>query len=79
MIALKSCRVSDYNGKSLNASSHAEDIYIGSIRHERAEQLKAWIEGNSVHELRGNMRSLGDDYRPDGEKRVSSTPTVLIS
>lgn len=33
VIALKSCRVSDFNGKSLNASSHGEDIYIESIRH----------------------------------------------
>lgn len=33
VIALKCCRVSDFNGKSLNASSHGEDIYIESIRH----------------------------------------------
>ena len=35
VIALKGCRVSDYNGKSLNASSHAEDIFI-ALRHARA-------------------------------------------
>ena len=30
IIALKGCRVSDFNGKSLNASSHAEDIFLGT-------------------------------------------------
>lgn len=33
VIAFKNCRVSDFNGKSLNASSHGEDIFIGAIRH----------------------------------------------
>ena len=33
VIAMKNCRVSNYNGKSLNASSHADDIVIGSIKH----------------------------------------------
>lgn len=40
VIALKNCRVSDFNGKSLNASSHAEDIFLGSsLRHKRAQEI----------------------------------------
>ena len=30
VVAFKGCRVSDFNGKSLNASSHAEDIFLGT-------------------------------------------------
>ena len=42
VIALKGCRVSEFNGKSLNASSHSEDIFLG-LRHERAQELTQWM------------------------------------
>lgn len=56
VIALKSCRVSDYNGKSLNASSHSEDVFIGGIRHKRAQELTRWLSANKMSDLRDEMR-----------------------
>lgn len=79
VIALKSCRVSDFNGKSLNASSHGEDIFIGSVRHPRADELKQWMAGTTMGDLRGEMRSLGENQAGEGGKRVSKTPTLLIA
>lgn len=60
VIALKSCRVSDFNGKSLNASSHAEDIFVGTVKHDRATELTKWIATSTMSDLRGEMRSLGE-------------------
>jgi len=70
--------VSDFNGKSLNASSHGEDIYIGAIRHERADDLKRWMENSTMSVLRGEMRSLGEQ-NGEGQRRASKTPTLLIA
>ena len=79
VIALKSCKVSDYNGKSLNASSHGEDIFIGSIRHQRAEELKRWMSGQTMSAVRSEMRSLGEQPSGDGQRQASKTPTLLIA
>ena len=79
VIAFKSCRVSDFNGKSLNASSHGEDIFIGSIRHPRADELKQWSAGQTMNDLRGEMRALGEAPDRDGQKKASKTPTLLIA
>lgn len=38
VVALKACRVSEYNGKSLNASSDAADIVL-NLSHKRAAEL----------------------------------------
>ena len=41
VIALKACRVSDFNGKSLNASSDPRDIVL-NLKHPRATELAKW-------------------------------------
>ena len=79
VIALKSCRVSDFRGKSLNASSDGADIFIGSVRHPRAEELTRWMSGTTMGSLRGEMRSLGENPAGEGGKRSSKTPTLLIA
>jgi replication factor A1 len=38
VVAFKQCRVSDYQGKSLNASSDEKD-FVNSVKHPRALQL----------------------------------------
>ena len=48
IIALKECRISDYGGKSLNASSSPSDIKIENIKHRRYEELKKWVESQSL-------------------------------
>ena len=83
IIALKGCRVSDFNGKSLNASSHAEDIFLGTSmlqKHPRATELNRWMSGSTMGDLRGEMRALGDQgHGEGGEKRGPRTPTLLIA
>ena len=82
VIAFKNSRVSDYNGKSLNASSYADEIFVGSkIKHERAKELNEWVLGNTMGQLRDEMRPLGDMPNAEGGagKRKSSTPTLLIA
>lgn len=80
VIAFKSCRVSDYNGKSLNASSYADEIHVGSkVKHERATELEAWVRGSTMGALRDEMRPLGELPGADGQKKKSSTPTLLIA
>ena len=39
MIACKQCKISEYNGKSLNGSSSLSDYVIGSVNHVRATAL----------------------------------------
>ena len=74
VIALKGCRVSEFNGKSLNASSHAEDIFMG-LRHERAQELTRWTANSTINNLRSDMRSIGE---PAVGEKNSKTPTFLI-
>ncbi len=71
VMALKNCRVSDYNGKSLNASSHSEDVFIGGIKHKRSQELAQWLSGSRMSDLKGEMRSVGDapaDREPGAKK-----------
>ena len=58
VIALRGCRVSEYNGRSLNASSDLSDIML-ELKHPRALQLAKWQRGSSIDQLKGEMRSLG--------------------
>jgi len=81
VIALKNCRVSDYNGKSLNASSSPSDIVLEkAVRDKRAQELERWMLGADVGSLRDNMRPIGDaPYQRDAASKSSSTPTLLIA
>lgn len=79
VIALKNCRVSDYNGKSLNATSFPSDIVIGTtLREKRKDELEAWMLGSAVGDLKDTMRQIGDAPRANGSKG-SNTPTLLIA
>ena len=82
VIALKNCRVSDYNGKSLNATSFPSDIVMGSmLREKRKFELEAWMRGNAVGDLQAGMRQIGDaPVRSNaGAAKQSNTPTLLIA
>ena len=65
VIAFRSCRVSDFNGKSLNASSPADIIM--SPRHPRAMQLASWQKGTTLSTIASNARSLSQ--RNEGASR----------
>lgn len=44
VIAFKGCRVSEFNGKSLNASFDRSDT-IFKVNHPRAKELARWYSG----------------------------------
>jgi len=47
MIACKQCKISEFNGKSLNGSSSLSDYVIGNINHVRATAIQKWHSGFS--------------------------------
>lgn len=55
IIAFKSCRVSDYNGKGLNASGSPQDC-VTQVKHNRALQLKKWF--TTDESVLGKVESL---------------------
>ena len=57
IIAFKACRVSDYQGKSLNASNALQDIVI-NLRHPRALDLRKWLQVSSAYDMKSAIRSL---------------------
>ena len=73
IVALKACRVSEYNGRSLNASSDVEDVFF-SPKHPRTLELQKITQKKSTQTLRSEMRSLGGDPGMSN----SRTPTLLI-
>ena len=61
VIAFQNCRVSDYNGKSLNGSSNPQDITESST-HKRFAQLKNWVGGKkSLEAAKGEMKALSQN------------------
>jgi len=46
VIALKQCRVSEYSGRTLNASGDIKDIFI-DFDHPRAKQVSLWSAKSS--------------------------------
>ena len=62
VIAFKACRVSEFKGKSLNASNDAADIVINP-RHPRAAALKKWHDGATKSAVR-SLSNTGAG-RPD--------------
>ena len=72
VIAFKSCRVSDFRGKCLNASNDPQDCYAKNIRHKRAQELYVWNKNTSLDNLKQEARSLASQ---DGG---SQTPFMLI-
>ena len=69
VVALKACRVSDYNGKSLNASSSQQDIAL-NLRHPRAMELQRWSQGTPEREMKSAMRSLTTATEAGGRDQV---------
>lgn len=69
IIAFKACRVSDYNGKTLNASSAPQDCVV-NVQHARSAQLRKWYTSSDHMSLVSNLQSLSatqerTESRPD--------------
>ena len=70
IVAFQNCRVSDYNGKSLNGSSNPQDITMNGA-HKRFTQLKNWVGGNKdLADTKSRMKALSQSNfgggAPDG-------------
>lgn len=57
IVALKGCRVSEYNGKSLNASSDTMDV-IFSPKHPRTLDLEKFAKTSTASKMKTEMRTL---------------------
>lgn len=60
IVAFRACRVSDYRGKSLNASSDQGDVVV-EPNTSRCRQLRTWIDERSVDQLKQDMVALSGD------------------
>ena len=60
IIAFRGCRISDYNGKSLNASSQPSDL-VFNPRHARAHTLAKWHKGFATGRAKPEMKALTVD------------------
>ena len=49
--------MSNYSGRSLNASGNVEDITL-EPEHTRAEEIRRWAGGSTAQELKRDMRRL---------------------
>ena len=49
--------MSNYSGRSLNASGNVEDITL-EPEHNRAEEIRRWAGGSTAQELKSDMRRL---------------------
>jgi replication factor A1 len=72
VVAFRACRVSEYRGKSLNASSSVSDTVV-SPNHPRCAQLKRWCGEMSASELRNKMESLGGETQAARPKDAAVT------
>lgn len=57
IVAFKQCRISDYNGKSLNASSTPSDIVLNAP-HPRTAQIKKWYSSQSHDQIAKKITPL---------------------
>lgn len=57
VVAFKQCRVSDYNGKSLNASPNEKDIVL-NVKNPRALVIAKWFSSKSIEQHQQGMTSL---------------------
>jgi hypothetical protein len=61
VIALKYCRVSEFNGKQLNASDHRDDVYV-EVRHIKALQLAEMVTDDFISKVE-SISNTG--HKPD--------------
>ena len=79
VVALKRCRVSDYNGKSLNASAQEGDILLNA-KHPRTNMLSKWINNKDISSIKNNIQALSNAYgsvRSDTVMTLQEMMTML--
>ena len=77
VIAFRSCRVSDFNGKTLNASSHPADLqFADHLKHFRASQLKNWLEREALDRIETSLRPLSGQSQAELRSEMQ---TMLVA
>jgi replication factor A1 len=62
LLVLKNCRVSEFNGKSLNASFSGSD-YMANIKCPEATQVLKWFKSASIEDHLKNVKALSGGYQ----------------
>jgi hypothetical protein len=75
IVAFKQCRVSDYNGKSLNASSSPSDIILNPPN-PRTAQIKKWYSSQSHDQIQKKITPLTESSGA-GEPKQDVTLSLL--
>lgn len=57
IVAIRGVRVSEYQGRCLNASSSIQDVFF-KPQHKRAQELLKWFKSKSTEEHGQNLRCL---------------------
>jgi len=73
IVALRGCRVSEYNGRSLNASSDVGDVLL-SPKTPRTLDLQKFLKTSTTSKMKSEMRTLSSA----GGGASADTPTLLI-
>ena len=73
IVAFKSCRISDFSGRSLNASSDKADIVL-EVEHPEATMIKEWAKENSDMQL----KNLSAGMRKEGNEVTCSIAEMVM-
>ena len=68
IFALRGCRVSDYAGRSLNASSSPGDL-IPNVKHPRAVAISQWYSKSTASKLKSGVTNLTEGRDGGGERQ----------
>lgn len=68
IVAFRACRISEYRGKSLNASSDMNDTVV-EAEHPRVRELRRWLGDRNAAELKDEMTNLGGEVGPSGSSK----------
>ena len=73
VVAFRGCRVSDYQGKSLNASGTPGDVIVNMQKNVRAIALSKFSQEKSASKMKSEMRALGGIQGEGGSKKSALT------
>lgn len=59
VIAFKACRVSEYSGRSLNASADKSDT-VFNVKHPSVKKLLTWFESATVEQHHDRLKFLSE-------------------
>jgi hypothetical protein len=67
IVAFKNCRVSEYQGCSLNSSSDENSVKL-NIQHAKAQQIKKWFSQRPLDEHLKQIKALSEGINSGGNR-----------